>query len=393
MSLPASAPLEGIRVLDMADEKGELCGRLLADLGADVVRVEPLDGATSRRLPPFAPDGTSSLYFAFRNANKRGITLDPTLEAGRELLHRLLDQSDIWIESSAPAFLDAHGLAPAAIRERHPALVHTSITDFGHTGPRRDYQGTDMIGFAMGGMMHRCGAAHRPPVVAPGALAYDTAGVTAGFATLLAYYHRLKAGRGQHLDVSVEESVANLSDWALPGYSQSKLRGKRDGFGIYPLIPCADGFVRVIIIAVHHWRALRAWLGEPKALQDPELDSFVGRIVRRGEIEPEIVAFFEDKKKIDIAREAQQRGITITPLLDPSETLSNEHALARQTFRTMEILPGVEAQVASGLYEIDGERMGPRERAPRVGEHNQEVYTALGVSAGELDDLRSQGVI
>ena len=99
MSRPASAPLEGIRVLDMADEKGELCGRILADLGADVVRAEPPDGAGSRRLPPFAPDGASSLYFAFRNANKRGITLDPALAAGRELLHRLLDASDIWIES------------------------------------------------------------------------------------------------------------------------------------------------------------------------------------------------------------------------------------------------------------------------------------------------------
>ena len=387
------APLEGIRVLDMADEKGELCGRILADLGADVIRAEPPAGALSRRIPPFAPDGESSLYFAFRNANKRGITLDLTSSAGRELLHRLLEPADIWIESFAPAFLDEHGLAPAAIHERHAALVHTSITDFGHTGPRRDYAGTDMVGFAMGGMMHRSGAAHRPPVVAPGALAYDTAGVTAGFATLLATYQRLVTGRGQHIDVSVEESVANLSDWALPGYSQSKTRGKRDGFGIYPLIPCADGYVRVIIIGLHHWRALRAWMGEPEALQDPALDSFIGRILKRAEIEPLFAAFFRDRKKIDVAREAQQRGITITPLLEPSETLVNEHTIARGSFRSMEILPGVEAQVASGFYEIDGERMGPRERAPLPGEHNDEIYGALGISASELDALRAQGVV
>ncbi len=221
-------PLDGMRVVDLADEKGELCGRLLADLGADVIRVEPPEGAISRRLPPFVPrvgsagaendagNDASSLYFAVRNAGKRGVTLDIGTAAGRERLHELLSSADIFIESFAPGTLARNELHPNSLRERYPKLVLVSITDFGQTGPYRDYRGTDMIGFAMGGMMHRAGIFAKPPIVAPGALAYDAVGVTAAYATLLAIFKQFNTGLGQHVDVSVMESVANLSDWALP---------------------------------------------------------------------------------------------------------------------------------------------------------------------------------
>ncbi|MFQ5417781.1 MAG: CoA transferase, partial [Myxococcota bacterium] len=192
-------PLAGLRVVDMADEKGELCGRLFADLGADVIRVEPPQGAVSRRLPPFVPGTDASLYFAVRNAGKRGCAMDLGTDDGREALHALLARADICVESHAPGTLAQQGLGPGQLLARHPNLVVTSITDFGQTGPYRGYRGTDMIGFAMGGMMHRAGSPERPPVVAPGALAYDTAGTTAAFAPLLADWKRLQTGRGQPL--------------------------------------------------------------------------------------------------------------------------------------------------------------------------------------------------
>src|SRR5687768_13499328 len=131
----AAALLHGVRVVDMADEKGELCGRVLADLGADVIRVEPPGGARSRRLPPFAPDGRTSLYFAFRNLNKRGVEIDVGTGAGRNALRSLLATADIWVESTKPGELKAVGLDPQAIVGDYPSLVVTSITDFGQTGP------------------------------------------------------------------------------------------------------------------------------------------------------------------------------------------------------------------------------------------------------------------
>jgi crotonobetainyl-CoA:carnitine CoA-transferase CaiB-like acyl-CoA transferase len=393
-------PLDGIRVIDLADEKAELCGRLLADLGADVIRVEPPEGAGSRRLPPFAPDGSSSLYFAFRNAGKRGVTLDPTRPSGRELLQLLLDGADVLIESFAPGWLAAQGLAPEALLERRRQLVITSISDFGQTGPYRDYSGTDMIGFAFGGMMHRAGAVHRPPCVAPGAMAYDAAGMTAAFATLMAYWKRLRTGRGQHLDVSVAESTANLSDWSLPGYSHQRLaggeplQGARAGAGMYPLYRCADGWVRMIVIGPHHWRALLAWMGNPEELMDPALEGFVARILKREAIDPVVERFFAPMPKVEVAREAQARGIPCTPLLRPGEVLANEHTSARGTFRTLEVLPGVEGPLASGFFELGGERAGPRLRAPLAGEHNRDVYAdELGLGAEALAALSAQRVI
>jgi len=365
-------PLTGIRVIDLADEKGELCGRLLAEWGADVLRVEPPGGAASRRLPPFAADGETSLYFAVRNAGKRGITLDLASDSDR--FHALLAEADILIESTAPGELAKLGLGPASLVERHPHLVVASMTDFGQTGPYRDYQGTDMIGFAMSGMMHRAGAAERPPVVAPGALAYDNAGITAAYACLLAYWKRLQTGRGQCLDISVYEAAANLSDWALPNYSRSPQVGMRAGTGIYSLYRCSDGWVRMIILVQHHWRALLDWIGNPDELMDPALDNFITRLMKLDDIKLHVEAFFADQTKIAVAREAQARGIPATPLLAPSEVIENEHCVARETFRKLEVAEGMVALAPTGFLSIDGDRAVAAFRPPRPDEHAAEPW-------------------
>ncbi len=368
-------PLTGIRVVDLADEKGELCGRLLAEWGADVVRVEPPQGAVSRRLPPFAADGKTSLYFAVRNAGKRGIVLDLTSADGQRELHTLLDEADILVESSQPAERSRFGLDPVALVQRHPHLVVTSITDFGQTGPYRDYQGTDMIGFAMSGMMHRAGVAERPPVVAPGALAYDCGGITATYASLLAYFKRLQTGRGQHMDVSIYESAANLSDWALPNYSRSPQIGIRAGAGIYTLYRCADGWVRMIILVQHHWRALLDWIGNPEELMDPALDHFIARLMKLDVIKPYLEAFFSNQTKIAVAREAQARGIPATPLLAPAEVIENEHCVARATFEKLEVAEGLVAMAPIGFVSIDGERASAPVRPPRLDEHRAQAWS------------------
>src|SRR5262245_31779471 len=249
-------PLAGLRVLDLADEKGELCGRLLADLGADVIRLEPPAGAVSRGLPPFTPGGEAGLYFAVRNAGKRGAVVDLATAAGRARLHALLAEADVLVESTQPGTLARLGLGAESLRARHPGLIVTSITDFGQDGPYRDYQGTNMVGVAMGGMLHRAGIAAKPPVLIPGQLAYDVAGIAGAFGTLLAFFKRLRTGAGQHLDVSAMDATAGLTDWSLPNFSLNPQLGHRAGSGIYTLYRCADGFIRMIILVPKHWRAL-----------------------------------------------------------------------------------------------------------------------------------------
>ncbi|MFP6640859.1 MAG: CoA transferase, partial [Myxococcota bacterium] len=189
-------PLVGVRVVDLADEKGELCGRILSDLGADVLRLEPPGGAASRRLPPFAPDGKTSLYFGFRNAGKRGGVIDLEEREDRERLHTLLDDADILIESDRPGRLTSLGIGAESLIEKHPHLVVTSISDFGQTGPYAEYVATNMVGVAMGGMMYRAGIAAKPPLVVPGSFAYDVVGGSAALGTLMAFWKRLRTGRG-----------------------------------------------------------------------------------------------------------------------------------------------------------------------------------------------------
>jgi len=374
-------PLSGLRIIDMTDERGALCGRVLADLGADVILVEPPSGSPFRQAPPLAPDGRTSLAFAFRNAGKRSVALDVSSASGRDELHRLLETADAWIESHPPSALATHGLNPEAVQRAHPALVITSITDFGQSGPHRNYRGTDMIGYAMGGMLYRAGAAHRPPIVAPGSQAYDTASVTAAFGTVAALYHRRQTGRGQRLDVSVQEATANLADWSVPLYSMMAYYTHREGAGMYPVYRCADGWVRLIVIGIKHWRALRSWMGEPAELQDPTYDEFLQRVFNRFTIEPVIQRFFASWTKEAVAREAQARGIPATPVLEPGEVLDNEHTRARGTFVELDLLPGLRAKAPSGFYEIDGVRLGPTCRAPTVGEHSEAVAAEVRAPA------------
>lgn len=368
-------PLDGIRVVDATWEIGELCGRILADLGADVVRAEPPDGSPARTAEPRW--GDASLSFVHRNAGKRGVTVDVASADGRELLHRLLDRADVWIDSwpgEAPPSLGQDELL-----ERHPGLVAVSISWFGRTGPYRDYEATEMVAVAMGGMMYRAGVPHKPPLMAPGAFASDVASISAAFAALAAHHERLRSGRGDAIDVSAMESVANLSDWALPIYSQSGDLRHREGSGlIYPVFPCRDGHVRLVLpLSPRQWIALREWLGEPEELMDERFEDIVFRIQNLDVVNPHIVRFFADKSMTEIAVDGQGRGLAVTPLLKPSEVLDNEHVSSRETFVRREVLPGVEGSLTAGFVELDGERLAPRRRAPEVGEHDEEVYGAL----------------
>jgi crotonobetainyl-CoA:carnitine CoA-transferase CaiB-like acyl-CoA transferase len=191
--------------------------------------------------------------------------------------------------------------------------------------------------------------------------------------TLMAVYERPWSGRGQRLDISVQEAAANLADWSVPFYTTMKNYVHREGAGAYPVFRCADGWIRLIVLAPHQWRALRAWMGEPEELQDPELDMFIHRMANRDRIDSLIERFFAKWNKQDAAREAQARGIAVVPVLEPSEVLANEHTRERDTFVELELLPGQRASVASGFFEFDEVRMGPISRSPRIGEHENEV--------------------
>jgi crotonobetainyl-CoA:carnitine CoA-transferase CaiB-like acyl-CoA transferase len=360
----------------MADEKAELCGRLMADLGADVIRVEPPEGGRSRQLPPF--HNGESLYFEVRNANKRGMVVDLGTTAGRDALLALLEGADIWVETTRPGHLAGYGLDPAEMAESLPNLVVVSVTDFGQTGPYRDFVANDAVMEAMAWMLFRAGTPELPPVLPPGAIAYDTVGVSAAFAALTALLDCRSTGIGQHIDMSVMEAVAQTTDWGLTSYSVISKLGLygevRDGGGkVYPIIPCRDGFVRPAMVTVAEWRKLSAWIREAgigREILDQDYwdDQRIRLDVFDELLRPIFVEFFKDKDKIDLAVEGQDRGIPITPMLSPAEVLESEQFRVLGSFTDSETAAGTRARFASGFFVADGERIGRRHPAPALGD-------------------------
>ena len=373
-------PLSGLRVVDCTVDRGELASRLLGDLGADVVKVEPPGGSPGRRTAPVRRG--VSLAFAVRNAGKRGVVLDLADETDVGRFHELLDHADVLVTSGVDL---APGLDARDLATRHPHLVVGALTPFGLDGPYADWAATDATLAASGGFAFKAGVPENTPLLPPGHLVDDAASITGAFGLLCALYQREATGAGQFVEVSVNEAIAQICDWSLPnamarieaGFPAGEVR---NGNGpIYPIFACKGGYVRLIILSVRQWHAMREWLGEPEFLQDPALDGFVARReIAEHVLNPLFVSHFADLSMEEVSLEAQKRGIVCTPALTPADILTNEHFRSRRTFVDVEVVPGITAPLASGYFEIDGERAGPTTPPPAVGEHTAAVFASLG---------------
>ena len=367
-------PLADLRVLDLADARGDLCGRMLANLGADVLRIEPPGGVASRGRTPVDDQGRS-LHFAVRNADKRSAVLDLEDPHDRGRFTALAAEADVVVESWAPGTMAGLGIGPDVLLAANPDLVVVSLTDFGQNGPDRDLVSTDDVVFALSGWQALSGVPHKPPLLLPGALPSDALGLLGAFAVLVALVHRARGAGGQHIDVSSLEAMAQMNSWGLVSASDSLRRGStpptvRAGDSpMYPTFDCADGKVRCVVMSPGQWRALWEWMGSPDDFADDFWASYINRIRNADVINPMYAAHWATLPMIEGCREAQRRGVVATPLLAPADILADEHYRSRGTFATAEVLPGVVAPVVSGPLEIDGVRIGHRQRAPEVGEH------------------------
>ena len=390
-------PLTGIRVIDLAVDRGELCGRLLSDLGAEVIMVEPPEGSPSRRLPPLDPlTPEHSLFFTMRNCGKRSVVLDLDAAEGKERSEALLASADVVIDSAEPGAHAAAGrpeLEAEVLAARHPHLVVASVTAYGRTGP---YAGRDVPGSvidATSGMCWKAGLPEREPLMPPGNVSGDIAGLMAAFAVICALIQRCGHGAGQLIDVSANEAAAQITDWSLSNSSKSMVAGVdlteiRAGPGpVYTILAAADGFVRLVVLSPRQWHAIRAWLGEPDYLQDPEYDGFLGRfMIADAVLNPLYEELFSTMTMAEVAEEAQRRGIVATPILKPGDVVTNHHFEARRTFDRVPLSTGGVMSLPSGWMEIDGERVGPTGRPPHVGEHTDGVLAALDAGAGPQAD-------
>ena len=370
----AARLLDTVRVLDLSGGVTDTVSRLLADLGADVLKVEPPGGSPGRDdLPTLAG---ASIPFAVHNANKRSAVLNPHDENDRRRFFDLVEGTDIVVDSGGGGQAAAFGTSCAELADRYQHLVALSITDFGATGPRSSWSATDPVLFAMSGSLSRSGPATGTPVLPPNGIASATAAVQAAWTALVAYYNRLRCGTGDYIDFSRFDAVVMALDPAFGAAGQAaagrlgagQWRGRPQNQDPYPILPCKDGYVRLCVMAPRQWRSLRRWLGEPEEFQDPKYEMLGARIAAWPQISVLVGALFADQTMKDLVAAGQALGVPIAAVLTPSWILASEHFQAVGAITEAELVPGLHTIVPTGYFVVDGQRSGFRTPAPRVGQ-------------------------
>ena len=415
-----SGLLAPYRVLDLTDARGLLCGKILADLGADVVQVEPAGGSPARNIGPFYGDnpGTErSLFWWAYCANKRGITLDIDTADGAALFRRLASEADFVIESANPGRMSSLGLGHPELQAINPKLVMVSITAFGQDGPYADYLASDIIGMALGGFMHLTGDGDRPPLRVSMPQFYQHGSAAAAAAAMIAHTHRQLTGEGQHVDVSCQQAVARTlahapQYWDLEQTILRRMGAYRESAGgTFTRInwPCKDGYVNFqpgggTAGSARSVRALLAWMTE-EGMGSPELDAVnweeLGYGTARAEIMEQTVAsvapFFMTHTRNELADGALERRILLFPVATPADILAHRQLEARDYFDQIDHADIGGSVTYPGHFVKDMQdaaRVGVRRRAPRVGEHNGEILGGeLGLRERDLVRLTELGII
>ena len=338
--------------MDLTDEKGFFCGKILADLGADVIKVEKPGGDPGRRIGPYyrnIADPEKSLHWFAYNLNKRGITLDIETADGQELFKRLVRTSDFVIESNPPGFMDELGLAYSDLSAIHPRIILTSITPFGHTGPYRNYKSSDIVSMAMGGLAYITGNAEESPVRISFPQSYLLASAEAAAATMIAHYYRETNGQGQHVDVSIQASVAGKLANAIPTWELNHTLLKREGASMFGrgaklrmrlLWPCKDGYVTFALmggkLGAKSNTIVARWIVEEgmapdffKKIDWPSLDMARQTQEDQDRLEEVVARFFAKYTKAELYSRANQEGVLLCPQSSCKDILENDQLQSR----------------------------------------------------------------
>ena len=418
---PSNGPLAPFRVLDLTNELGHLAGRMLAELGADVIKFEPPEGDPARWNRPFyrdEPHPERSLFWWTFNHSKRGITIDLSRAQGKVIFLQLVDQADFIVESTPPGALESVGLGWDVIHDRNSRLVMTSITPFGQDGPYAQWKATDLIGVAMGGLASLCGAPGRPPIRPSAAQGYTQASAQAIVGTMIAHFHRTRTGQGQRVDQSMQEAVTFTHDNAMPTWDIRKVNIERPGngrniggfkMGQY-VYEAADGHVAALSYGGLFGLTARQtidWLDYHGMAEDLTSDEWAEKLdATQGVLIPPagedadylndvLVRFCKRFTRAQLVSEAQQIrngwGIVHTP----SDLLENEHLADRGYWTQLEHEEiGQQVTYPGPWAKLSATPLAVRRRAPHLGEHNQEVYgDLLGLTEDEIDQLAADGVI
>ncbi|MFC1921275.1 CaiB/BaiF CoA transferase family protein [Chloroflexota bacterium] len=409
--------LNGFRALDLTDEKGFACGKVLATLGVDVIKVEKPGGDPARNIPPFlnnSLDPEQSLYWLSFNTDKRSITLDLETKQGQDIFKRLVEKADFLIESHPPGYLDGLGLGYESLSLLNPRIIMTSITAFGQKGPYSHYKSCNLVASAMGGVLDSNGDPDRAPAIEAPNSVYFEAGATAALGTVMAHYYRQTTGEGQQVDVSLQECGASRDTTSLVVWQFDKRLLKRTGNkslvgGRRPsrwLWTCKDGYLfwtlRGGTMGARINPAMSKWFDESgienpyrlvenpvsldmAGLPEEILDTFDAAIEK----------LFLMHTKQEIMEKAVNDGIQAWILSTPTDVLENPQPRARNFWVELNHPKSGGKLAYPGHYFLSSQTENyVRRPAPLIGEYNQEIYsTELGLSDNEITSLKESNII
>jgi benzylsuccinate CoA-transferase BbsE subunit len=406
------------RVLDLTNMDGYLCGRILADLGADVVKVEKPGGDPGRRIGPFyqqTPNRERSLFWLAYNANKRSVTLNLDSGDGRQILKKLARKADFLIESFPPGYMDELGLGYDTLSEINPHMIYTSITPFGQTGPYKNFKASDLVVMAMSGLLYMTGCPGEAPLRISFPQSFLLAAAHAAAASMIAYFHRETTGRGQHVDVSARECVLWEISNAVPSWKLNQKILKRVGSYMSGrwanikqklLWKCRDGYVVFYIISggfgVKTNRGIVAWLQEEglatellEGVDWADFDMSKQTQEMQDQMEAPIAELFSRHTKAELYNEALKRRIMLCPVSTARDIFENAQLQARNFWVEVEHTE-IPARISypGPFAKLSETPLAIARKAPLPGEHNLEIYEKeLALCQRDLRFLRQSGII
>ena len=392
--------LFGLKVLDLTEDiAGSFCARLLADYGADVLKLEPPHGSAMRRLGPFHqddPDPEKSLFFLAMNLNKKGATLNLESSEGQAIFKELVSRVDIVVESYRPGYLSSMGLGYSHLASINPSLVMTSITPFGQEGPYSQYKSDEIINYAMGMIMSISGLQGRPPLKHGGFQAQYEAGLNAAGAISMAVFHQENTSVGQHIDLSITECVASTmmatqTTYTFMGGTQARRRVSGGQF-THPM-PCSDGWIIVQTGGGASWQDISELFEAPE-LMEPRFAEPAQRGLNGAELDQVVLDAIKGMSKWDLFPKAADARVLFGLVQTPGELAECPQLESRNFYREIDHPVMGKVKVPAVLFNFSLTPYEMQMPAPTLGQHNQEVYgDGLEYSQEDLARLRRSGAI
>ena len=393
-----AGPLAGVRVLDVTTTwAGPMCSSVLADLGADVLKIEIPSGDVGRALTPMLPGTQTSFAHATVNRNKRAIALDIRKPEGRDVLLELARTADVFVENFKVGTMQRYGLGYEQVCAVKPDMVYVSITGWGQFGPNQDAAGYDPLAQAASGFMSLNGAPDGSPTKTGTFLADDLGGLHGALGALAALRHRDQTGEGQHVDVALLDAMlfqsSGMPSLGAMGVDIPRM-GNQFGFAVPANVyECKDGPVFVGVLLDTHWQILAPVIGAPELAEDPEFATREGRAVKRDRCNTLLGDWLMQRTRDEALAELRAKGLPVAPVNKYTEIADDPHVQARDMLQMTQLPDGNEVPITGPAAKFSKTPTRVRSAAPEIGQHTDDILSEAGLSPAQIAQLRQSNIV